>query len=222
MFKALAYKEWLKVRWAYAISFLIGLIVLLVINLNMRAIVEFNNANTIWNYIVFKGYMFFSQLEYIPILVALILGFAQFLPEVQNLRLKLSLHLPLKENSTLLFMLTYGFLLLLSQYIIFAILLTLISVKFFPSEITVAMLITVVPWFLAGMATYFVVSVTLVEQLWLRRIIIAIFGFGFIDILMSGDSYGQYLYVIPHYVIFTLLLGYLIILAGFRFKRGVR
>ena len=84
------------------------------------------------------------------------------------------------------------------------------------------MLLTVTPWFLAGIATYFITSVAMVEQLWIRRIIIAIFGFGFIDILMSGDSYGQFLFVIPHYAIFTLLLGYLIILAGFRFKRGVR
>jgi hypothetical protein len=222
MFKSLAYKEWIKIRWAYAVSFAVGIIVLLVIYLNMRAVVEFNNANIVWNYIVFKNYMFFAQFEFIPLLIALVIAVAQFFPEIQNLRLKLTLHLPLKENTVLIFLLTFGFVLLLLQYIIFTVGLILISVKFFPAEITYAMLISVIPWFLAGLAVYFLTAVVMVEQLWLRRIIIALFGFGFVDILMTGDAYGQYIYVIPYFTIFTLLLGYLIILSGFRFKRGVR
>ncbi len=222
MYKALAYKEWLKTRWAFAASFAIGVAVLLVIYLNMRAVVEFNNANIIWNYIVFKDYMFFEQLQFIPLLIGLIIAVAQFLPEAQNLKLKLTLHLPLKENSVLLFLLFFGFAALIIEYLIFTLGLVLISVTFFPSEITYATLLTIIPWFLTGLATYFIASVAMVEQLWSRRIILILFGFGFIDILLSGSGYGQYVYVLIHFTFFTLLLGYLIILSGFRFKRGVR
>ncbi len=222
MYKSLAYKEWLKVRGAFAATFVIGLAVLLVIYLNMRAVVEFNSANTIWNYIVFKGYFFFSQFKTVPILIGLIIAIAQFLPEVQNLKLKLTLHLPLKENNALLFMISFGFVLLLSQFVVYTLLLIMISVKFFPAEITNAMLITVLPWLLSGIAVYFFTAVAMVEQLWFRRIIIALFGFGFIDILFTGDGYGQYVHVLPYFSLFSLLAGFLIILAGFRFKRGVR
>ena len=129
MFKSLAYKEWIKIRWTYAVSFGVGVIVLFVIYLNIRAVVEFNNANVVWNYIVFKNYMFFAQFEFIPLLIALAIAVAQFLPEVQNLRLKLTLHLPLKENTILIFLITFGFALLLLQYLIFALGLILISVR---------------------------------------------------------------------------------------------
>jgi hypothetical protein len=222
MYSSLAYKEWLKVRWTFAITFLIGLAVLFSVYLNLRAIVEFNNANMVWNYIVFKGYMFFGQFKYIPFLIGLAVGIAQFLPEIQSLRLKLTLHLPLREDSTLLFMLFFGFSLVVVQFVVYLLLLVLISVGAFPAEITVAMVVSVLPWFIAGVATYFLTAVIMIEQLWFRRMALALFGFGFIDILFTGNEYGEYVYVLVQFALFTLLLGYLIVLSGFRFKRGVR
>ncbi len=222
MYKALSYKEWLKVRWVVLGALVVEVAVLIALFIHLRAIIEFNKANVIWSYIVFRDYMFFDQIKYIPLLIGLATGIAQFYPEVQSSRLKLTLHLPLKENNTLLFMMATGFIYLLVMFLVFMGILYFGSSVVFASQITYAEFITAVPWFLSGFAAYFLSAVIMVEPLWSRRIVLAVAGVSFIEQLMSGESYGEFKYVLLPFALMTLVLSFLIILSGFRFKRGAR
>jgi len=222
MYKSLAYKEWLKSRWAIIGALIVEVAILTGLFIHLRAIIEFNKANGVWSYIVFKDYMFFSQIKYIPLLVGLAVGISQFFPEIQSSRLKLTLHLPLKENNTLLFMMLFGFMQLLILFIVFMAILYIGSSIVFPAQITSAMYISALPWFFAGFAAYFIVASVMVEPLWSRRIIIAIAGISFVEQVLMSEGYGAFKFVLLPMVLITLALGYLIILSGFRFKRGAR
>ncbi len=222
MYKSLAYKEWLKIRWAVLGALIVELAVLTGLFIHLRAIIEFNKANGVWTYIVFKDYMFFDQIKYIPLLVGMAVAISQFYPEIQSSRLKLTLHLPLKENNTLLFMVLVGFIQLLILFIIFFVILYSGSTLVFPAQITYAMFLTSLPWILAGFASYFILVVLMVEPLWSRRIIIAIAGVSFLEQLMMKEGYGAFKSVLLPFTIITLLLSFLILLSGFRFKRGAR
>ncbi len=222
MLLSLAYKEWIKIRWAYLVSLAIGLGIILSIFLNLRLLVEFNSLKELWNYIIFKNYLFYSQFRFIPLLIGLILGIAQFVPEIQNLRLKLALHLPIEETKTLFFMVFYGFALLTAIFLFFYLILVSISSSYFPPDITNTIFITLLPWYTAGYAVYFFASVIIIEQIWVRRISISLFAVLLISQFFHTMNHNAYIKIIIPIFLFVILLSTLIITSGYRFKRGLR
>ena len=155
MYKALAYKEWLKIRW-FAIGALgMEVLALIYIFANLRAILEFNNVVMLWTSIVYKNYMFFNQIKYLPLAVGVTISVAQYLPEVLDKKLKLTLHLPMDESKVLLFLNLFGTIVLSILFIFIITALMIGSSIVFPSEITSAAFLSLLPWFLAGYMGYF-------------------------------------------------------------------
>ncbi len=223
MYKSLAYKEWLKVRWFFIGALLIETVFLFSLFINLRALLEFNAARDIWNSIVVKKYVYFNQIKFIPLILGFMIAVAQFYTEIQDSKLKLTLHLPLKENSSLLFMVGYGFILLLILFSFLVIALIIGSSVVFPAEIVKAMLLTIGPWLLAGFTVYFVVANLFIEPLWItRRAVILIVGAEFISLLLLSKGYAAYKNILFPLTIITMIFGYIILLAGFRFKRGAK
>ncbi len=223
MYKSLAYKEWLKVRWFFIGALFIEAVFLFSLFINLRAILEFNAAQNIWNSIVVKNYIYFTQIKFIPLILGFMIAVAQFYTEIQDNKLKLTLHLPLKENNALLFMVGFGFVLLFILFFLLSIILAIGSSTVFPAEIIKAMLITLFPWLLAGFAVYFIVANLFIEPLWItRRALLLIVGAEFISLLFITKGYANYKFVLLPLTLITLVFGYIILLAGFRFKRGAK
>lgn len=222
MYKSLAYKEWLKLRWVALAAFSLETIWLIYIFSNLRAAVEFNSAFDIWNVVVSKNYMFFGPIKYIPLFIGLLIGVFQYLPEIIDMKLKLTLHLPLKENSVFIFLNMFGTLILLGLFLPVILILIVGSNLVFPTEITSATILTIIPWFLASFISYYFVAAIMIEPLWVRRIIISIVAFILVNPLLLGTGYGAYqLILLP---LFTIVLAFtgLHILSGLRFKRGAK
>ncbi len=222
MFNALSYKEWLKTRWVFLAAVVLGIMSILTIFLNLGAIAEFNDANAVWNYIVFKKYLFYGDFKFVPAVIGFVIAVSQFYPEANNLRLKLTLHLPLNENKLLFYMLGFGTLMQIVLNILFILLLSLVTSHFFPYEIVVSQFYTVLPWILAGFVTYFFVSAIMVDPLWPRRVILLLVGYEIISFYLINNGYECYDTSIHWFIIIALLEFFLIFLSGFRFKRGAR
>ncbi len=222
MLASIMYKEWLKIRWTYLVTSIIGIFIVLEIFLNLAQIIEFNKANSVWHYIIFQKYLFYSNFQFLPALIGLLVGIAQYFPEVQEKRLKLHLHLPLRENTLLLSMVAVGTVLLTILYLFLMIGLSLVTLYFFPREILFSEINTIIPWTVAGFAIYFSVAAAFVEISWSRRVIIAFVSFSFITILYYYLGYDSFNKAIPLFFLISLVLSLLIILSGFRFKRGTK
>jgi len=222
MYKSLAYKEWLKLRWVALVALGLEVIALIAIFSNLRAAVEFNSAFDIWNVVVYKSYMFFGLIKFVPIFIGLLIGVFQYLPEILDMKLKLTLHLPLKENNVFIFLNMFGTLILLGLFLPVVLILIIGSNLVFPAEITSATILTIIPWFLAAFISYYFIAAIMIEPLWTRRLLISIVAFILVTPLLLGTGYGVYkLVLLP---LFILVLSYtgLHILSGLRFKRGAK
>ena len=222
MYKSLAYKEWLKLRWVALAAFGLEVIALIYIFSNLRATIEFNSAFDIWNAIVYKSYMFFGAIKYIPIFIGLLIGIFQYLTEILEMKLKLTLHLPLKENNVFIFLNMFGSMLLLALFLPVVVILIIGSNLVFPAEITYATMLSIAPWFLAAFVAYYFVAALMIEPLWSRRIVIAIVAFIIVNPFLLGTGYGVYEPIL--FLLFIILLAFigLHILSGLRFKRGAK
>ncbi len=222
MYKSLAYKEWLKLRWVALVGLSLEIVTLIYIFSNLRAAVEFNSAFDIWNVVVYKNYMFFGSIKYIPLFIGLLLGVFQYLPEILDMKLKLTLHLPLKENSVFIFLNAYGTMILLGLFLPFILMLIVASNIVFPHEITTATILTIIPWFLSAFVSYYFVAAVMIEPLWTRRIIISIVGFILINPLLINTGYVTYKLILFPLLLIVLTFTGLHILSGLRFKRGAK
>lgn len=98
---------------------------------------------------------FFALFRFVPLFAAVLIGVSQFLPEVVDKRIKLSLHLPLGPVRVVYSMVLYGFLLLSAILACCLLLFVGLTAVYLPAEVIRAALVTMMPWVLGGMTAYF-------------------------------------------------------------------
>ena len=192
MYKALFYKEWLKTRWAILISAGFLLLALIKMVLEISYNIRLMDAKNYWYQIVMLGHMYYYDLLFLPTLIGLAIAITQFAPEIKDNRLKLTLHLPMPENTILLMMVSYGIVNILALFILGEGFLVALSAQFFPAEINLSALLTTMPWFLSGIVAYLATAAVFVEPLWPRRIIMSIFFILFVGSLLHDNLYEIY------------------------------
>jgi len=222
MTKALFYKEWLKIRWAFLIIGTLFILDIIKIALNISYDIRFIGANNYWYQITIMGHLFYTDLNYLPLLAGIALAAFQFAPEIAADRLKLTLHLPLKENNILLTMVGLGILFLFFTFLITYVLFASVILHFFPMEILASVSITCLPWFLAGINGYLATALIFVEPVWLKRIVLGIITLSYVDMFLYNLKYNQYTFSIDIFIFMTILLVITILYPGQRFRKGVR
>lgn len=220
MFKSLLYKEWLKTRWFIAGFLLLGVLAVGLIFLKVQHDFKFYEGKNYWNNILFLGFKYYSSFKFIPLLGGIIMGISQFFPETVEKRIKLTFHLPVDENKLLLQMMVYGTLALSAVYGLLSFILLILSNLFFPQEIVIGTLNSILPWLLSGYAAYFLIALIVLEPLWKYR---------FFYILISGFYSTLYLKVamtgayVPMNIILALLtiaLSISLLFSAYRFRKG--
>lgn len=226
MIKSLLYKEWLKVRWTYIGLFILNMVAVLSICISLYNDFRFYESNKIYGDVVFWQNLFYADLMYIPLATGILLGIVQFFPEMNFNRLKLTLHLPLKESASLFSMEWFGLILLCIIFLFDVIAVSVFSSHYFPMEVVKSYLMVSFPWFLAGLTAYIFISIVFIEPSWSRRLIISIVGVGFVSwyfdtfifmglITLFNRSYFYFL-------ILTILLTPIILFSGYNYKRGLK
>lgn len=222
MVKALFYKEWLKIRWAFLIIGAVFILDLIKIALNISYGIRFMEANNYWYQITIMGSIFYMDLNILPVFAGIVIAAFQYAPEISADRLKLTLHLPLPENRILLSMVSGGLLALILIFLVAYILLIIIILYFFPVQILQSALLTTLPWFLAGFTVYLATSTIFLEPIWFKRVILILISISYVDMLLFKSIYNQYEYSIWAFIVITLLFITTIFYPALRFRKGVR
>jgi hypothetical protein len=222
VFRAIAFKEWLKIRWAAFVLLAVSLVVLAETALSLRHDMQFNAPIAVWNAVVLLGYQYYGHLRYLPLAIGVVIAAAQFLPEAAQGRLALSLHLPLRENQMMLRMLAVGFGAVAAFVALLLVLMTSIGAVYFPWQILWTALLDMAPWSLAGCAAYLVVSAAIVEPRWVRRGVLLLACAGLADLLLAYTGSGSYAPALPFFLILAGCSSVAVLVSAHRFRRGVR
>lgn len=222
MYKSIFFKEWLKIRWAVAAVFVAFLLFLGYIYLNTDYYFRFIEPNGMWYNVVIRGMIFYGDLFiYLPLFAGVLIGTTQFVPEISDNKLKLALHLPMKENIILLTMLSIGTATLIIIYIFSYIILAFISTYYFPVEVLRSLIITSLPWYLAGLIAYWSVVMISIEILWLVRVALLVVSLGFVNLLFYLDTYNTYANSIVIFTFLSFFIAFQTFLSAYRFRKGV-
>ena len=220
MWKSVVYKEWLKIRW-----FLIGFTVLGIVGigylfLKVQHGFTFQGGTSFWYNILFMGLQFFGYFKNIPLLGGLIIGVAQYFPETINKRIKLTFHLPLKENNVLLIMHAFGVVCLVLYYtLLLGVFITMSSI-YFQSQMVFDSIVSVIPWFLAGLVAYFFVALIVLEPVWMYRLLYALVAGFFVNIYIKFPVVAAYGPAIPGLSFLTILMSVALLFSAYRFRKG--
>jgi len=221
MLKALIFKEWLKIRWATLIILAIYLLLMGKMALNMSYAIRIFGANNFWYDIITRGILFFDDLLYVPVLAGVVIAAFQFFPEISENRLKLTLHLPLNENAILLYMTAMGSISVLIVSGLALVVLSIITVLYFPTQVLSAVLLTTGPWLIAGLIGYFCTITIFVEPIWIKRVFFIGVSYLFISELLAPDKYNVFIYTLLPFLFIALFFSISVLFPGHRFRKGV-
>jgi hypothetical protein len=220
MIKALIYKEWIKTRWGIMGIAAIGLALEVYLFLRLGRSFRIAGSEHLWDVIVNREQFMFPDLKYFPILAGIVIGLLQFIPELTQKRLKLTLHLPMPENKITATMAAYG---LGTLLLIFSLHLAVFFIGIgpkFPSEIIQSMWLTLLPWYTAGLVAYFACMFVCTEPTWWLRIVNALVSIAVCKLFFMSDlpaSYSKILWMLPIPIVLFALFSFLSV---YRFKIG--
>ena len=98
MNQAIFFKEWLKIRTTYFCSAIVLAAMTLYCLLRIERILAIKDVPHLWQLMLERDMVFVDVLQYVFPAVGLAVAVAQFLPEVLQKRMKLTLHLPVSQK----------------------------------------------------------------------------------------------------------------------------
>jgi len=222
MYRSIFYKEWIKTGKLViliAVVFAGGVIYSFI---STGQLLRLNGAVNVWESIIMKDIQLLSSMKWLPILTAIALALAQFVPEMHNKRLKLTLHLPLPSTNILFTMFGFGIAVLLSTYLIsFSVLLIGLRLWFAP-ELVLNSFYSGLPWFLSGFSAYALVTWICLEPVWRQRLINMVASIVWLWLFMIETNSGSYITFVPWLIGFTILNLYFPFFSVARFKDGAQ
>ncbi|MGC3960053.1 MAG: hypothetical protein QM813_19620 [Verrucomicrobiota bacterium] len=220
-FQATFYKEWIKLRFYWLLLLVGNTGFAIFLSLRLRNVHQFHDAVSIWSAWIFKGYLFFAPYQYVPLAAGVVLGALQFLPETLSKRVRLVLHLPLGEERVIAHHLLVGLLLLTFIFAPAVALFGLTGWLYFPPEFQRNLVLTLLPWGLAGYVGYLLTATVLLENAWRFRIAYLLLAAASLRFFYRGEFYDVYQRVWPALALWTGLLFLLPLYASYRFRKGL-
>ncbi|MDH6535134.1 hypothetical protein D0T51_10605 [Parabacteroides sp. 52] len=220
MWKAIFYKEWIKTRWYFVLALLLTLGFAGYCLLRMNRVIVFQGPAHLWEVMLSRDVIFIDLLQYIPLLVGILMAIVQFVPEMHHKCLKLTLHLPYPALRMVMTMLLSGLALLVFCFVSNFLLMGIYLQQVLAPEMTKHILMTALPWYLAGLTGYLLVSWVCLEPAWKRRVInlaISVFVLKIFYMSSTPEAYNSF---IPWLFMYTVMATSLSWLSVLRFKIG--
>lgn len=221
MFRNIAYKEWLKCRYALAVLIIMAIVQIVYLFVGLNKSMRFAGDEHIWDVIVNRDVFLLSSLKFMPLIFASTIGIVQFIPEIIQKRIKLSLHLPLPENLILRYILGFSQLICLVFFIVHLGLLILILNFYFPIEIIESIIYTLLPWYLSAFVALAFIPTICFEPLLIRKIFFLVLALALINGFYVTDFPSAYKYNFVYCIIINIAVLPLAYISIDRFKRGV-
>lgn len=220
MIQGLIQKEWIKTRWAILALYLLGLAVVGYDILTIQRVINLKGAAHLWEILLTKDVIFLSAVQFQPLLTGAALAAIQFVPEMMQKRLKLTLHLPMSGACITFTMLSYGLLSMLLLIIVQYLVLFFYLHSVLAPELVEHLLVSVAPWFMAGLLAYGWTSLIVLEPTWRRRVVYLLMGYGLLRVFFVTEIPRAYQDTLLPLLLITLLLCYFSFLSINRFKEG--
>lgn len=223
MVKALYYKEWIKTRRAVLLAVVVMAAACAYTFINTAQEFRAAGAVSVWNGVITKDAPLLPAfVKWLPALAGLLFAFAQFTPEMTDKRLKLTLHLPVREGRIVSALLSYGTAVLASIFVAVYAALVAGFGAYYPREIVSAMCLQTLPWFLSGLCAYLLTAWVCLEPVWRQRILNGAAGAILASPLLLGAPSGGYGPMVPYMIVFTLVCFSFPFHSVARFKQGAQ
>lgn len=214
------YKEWVKTHRIVWLIVLLFAGAMIYSSLTLIQMLRINGATATWGNVILKDVILIPEMEYLPLIAGSLLAFAQYFPEITDKRLKLTLHLPCKEDHILFSLMAFGNLILTGVFVISMAVLLVIIGTFFSREIVLLNLQTALPWFLGGYAAYLLLTWILLEPVWRQRVCNALIAGTLLSLFYRDASQGAYQPFIIYLLVLVLFGVFLPLYSAARFKEG--
>lgn len=221
MTKAIFYKEWLKTRRTFWVCLLLAALLAVYAIMCVRRVGASHGVEHIWLIMLMKDQTFIDAIKYFPPIAALAIGVAQMSPEMQQKRLKLTLHLPYPQSRLVAAMVGAGLVECVAIFLLQAVAIAVYYRSVVTSEMTWHVMLTTLPWYLAGLNTYLFTAAVCLEGRWRRRVAVGLVGVGVVSVYYMQSVPQAYNGMLFGAVLFTLLLMLLSINSVNRFKEGL-
>ena len=220
MIKAIFYKEWIKMRWFCLVAalFLAGFTAYAL--LRVQRVIPFKGAAHNWEVMLEKEVVFIDILQYLPVLLGVLLALVQFIPEMTHKRLKLTLHLPFPQRKMILLMMSVGLAALAVLSAVQAFELWCYFHTLLAPELVSRILLTSLPWYLAGLALYPLAAWVCLEPTWRRRVADILVAVGVCRLFFLSESPQAYDGMLPWLLALLLCVLFFPLLSVYRFKQG--
>lgn len=220
MIKAIFYKEWIKMRWFCLVAalFLAGFTAYAL--LRVQRVITFKGAAHIWEVMLEKEVVFVDILQYQPVLLGVLLALVQFIPEMTHKRLKLTLHLPFPQRKMILLMMSVGLAALAVLSAVQAFVLWCYFHTLLAPELVSRILLTSLPWYLAGLALYPLAAWVCLEPTWRRRVADILVAVGVCRLFFLSETPQAYDGMLPWLLALLLCVLFFPLLSVYRFKQG--
>ena len=222
MTKAIFTKEWLKTRRYFFICLALALCYAAYLILSMNRVAVGKGVDHIWLIMLMKDNLFVEAMKYLPIIIGVAIGVAQMSPEMSQKRLKLTLHLPYPQTRLVTLMLLTGVAELLVIFLLQIAAIAIYDATFLPHELTSRVILSTLPWYVAGFTAYFFTAAICLEGSTRRRIVIALIGVCSLYAFFIQPAPEAYNAFLPWMVIFAAASILLVFNSIYRFKEGVQ
>ncbi len=217
---AIFYKEWIKTRWYSLLALVATLGFAGYAMLRVNKVVNLKGVDHVWEIMLMKDTTFIELLQYVPLLVGILFAVVQFVPEMYHKCLKLTLHLPYPQLKMVNFMLLYGIVALCLCFATNFILMFAYLQGILAPELYSRVLLTALPWYLAGVEAYLLVAWICLEPTWKRRVLNAVVSLLILRVFLLSTLPEAYNGFLPWLALYTLLTVSFSWLSINRFKIG--
>ncbi|MDO4703413.1 hypothetical protein [Tannerella sp.] len=198
MFSAIFYKEWIKTRRTVLLVFLLLVALLGYALVQMGQTLRVSGAVQAWSAVLLKDMSLVPAVtKWFPLLAGLLLGVAQFIPEMTDKRLKLTLHLPLREWRIIFATLLYGIAVLSVAFLLMYAGLYAGLSRHYAAEMLHAVTWQLLPYFEGGLACYLFTAWVCLEPVWRRRVANALVASAGLYLYFMDAPSGAYITFLP-------------------------
>lgn len=220
MRKAIVMKELLKTRRAFWCSSGLTAFFTVYAILGINRVIATHGTEHVWLIMLMKDQTFTDSTKYVPLICGLLVGLAQMMPEMQQNRLKLTLHLPCRETMLLTTMLATGLAELTLMFLLQSVAIGIYFSRIITPEMTGHVLLNLIPWYMAGYTAYFFSAAVCLEGKWKRRILLALAGTAMVTLYFLQPAPGAYNGILMPSIAVTLSFAALSIGSTIRFRQG--
>jgi hypothetical protein len=223
MLQALFYKEWIKTRRIILLMAILMIALLVYTFINTGQSFRMGGAVQVWSNVILKDMSLLpSFIQWFPLLAGSLLGWTQFIPEMTDKRLKLTLHLPLPESKILSSMLLYGTIVCLSLFVCMYLILAITLQSYYAGEMIVAMTWKMIPWLLGGILGYYFTCWICLEPVWRQRVLNTLCAIGGLSLYYMSAKSGGYSSFLPYVLLMVVIGSTFPFYSTARFKEGTQ